>query len=331
MSTDLIPLEQSLTSLGFEAIVQIMPNIQAEVENETSWRVYQQDIKSFASWLQASHIDLTRLTRVDLLNYRKSLSPTYANISINRMFVVARLVVSELVHAGNIKENPLTKKYKPLPTNSETTHVALSDQQAIDLLAAIDTGTIKGKRDYAMVSLMLRCGLRRDECKKVNIGDIKSKMGHTTLDVEDGKGGKPATIKIPPDVLRYLQEYMDALQTKYPRHDARLESPLFLSFRKGDRPSLGEDEHGKIMEKRIDVKAIEATVKDLGNKINVQELTPHGLRATFITLTLEHKATLTQTQYAARHKDPRTTERYQKRKLNLDNNAVDTLSFLARY
>jgi integrase len=61
-----------------------------------------------------------------------------------------------------------------------------------------------------------------------------------------------------------------------------------------------------------------------------EPLTPHGLRATFITLALEHHATLEQTQYAARHRDPRMTERYRKRKFNLDNNAVDKLSFLAR-
>jgi hypothetical protein len=36
------------------------------------------------------------------------------------------------------------------------------------------------------------------------------------------------------------------------------------------------------------------------------------------------------TQYAARHKDPRQTEHYQRRKLNLDDNAVDKLAFLSR-
>ena len=53
------------------------------------------------------------------------------------------------------------------------------------------------------------------------------------------------------------------------------------------------------------------------------KLTPHGLRATFVTLALEGGAKLEQVQYAVGHADPRTTERYHKRKLNLDNNAVD--------
>ena len=55
-----------------------------------------------------------------------------------------------------------------------------------------------------------------------------------------------------------------------------------------------------------------------------------SLRASFITLAMEHQGTLTQVQYAAMHKDPRQTEGYQCRKLNLDDNAVDKLAFLSR-
>lgn len=56
-------------------------------------------------------------------------------------------------------------------------------------------------------------------------------------------------------------------------------------------------------------------------------LTPHDLRATFITLALEGKAPLQVVQYAARHKDPRMTEHYQQRKVNLDDNAVDYIHY----
>ena len=91
-------------------------------------------------------------------------------------------------------------------------------------------------------------------------------------------------------------------------------APLFVRFRKGDRPTqlaLSDD-------------GIEGIVKDRATAVGIH-LTPHGLRASFITLTLEGGAKLQQVQYAAGHADPRTTERYQKRKINLDDNAVDYL------
>ena len=69
---------------------------------------------------------------------------------------------------------------------------------------------------------------------------------------------------------------------------------------------------------------MEKLVKQYGGRIGVA-LTPHVLRASFVTLALENGAALHQVQYAAGHADPRTTERYQKRKLNLDNHASDFL------
>jgi integrase len=72
-------------------------------------------------------------------------------------------------------------------------------------------------------------------------------------------------------------------------------------------------------------KGIEGIVKARAATIGVYDLTPHGLRASFVTLALEGGASLHQVQYAAGHADPRTIERYQKRKLNLDDNAVDYL------
>jgi integrase len=325
----LTDLEQSLLHVGFASIVQILPNIEAEVKSSSSWRVYRQDIKVFVTWLLLTGANLHSISRTDLLTYRKDLQARYSNITVNRMFTVARLVVAELVHDRTISGDPLAKKFKPLPTNEETTHTALDEHQCQQLLAAIDTQTIKGKRDYAMVSLMLRCGLRREEVQQVSLGDFKLKSYHHVLDIQ-GKGDKPATVKIPPDVWGYIEEYMQALQQTHPRKHARLDAPLFISMRKGDRPSMKPDTTGKLVEQRIDIKAIELVVKQLGMAIGVPTLTPHGLRATFITLAMEHGATLEQTQYAARHKDPRTTERYRKRKFNLDNNAVDKLSFLAR-
>lgn len=71
-------------------------------------------------------------------------------------------------------------------------------------------------------------------------------------------------------------------------------------------------------------KLLERLVKRAGTNIGM-DLSPHCLRASFITLTSEGGAQLEQVQYASRHADPRTTQRYRKRKVNLDDNAVDYL------
>jgi site-specific recombinase XerD len=78
-------------------------------------------------------------------------------------------------------------------------------------------------------------------------------------------------------------------------------------------------------------KAIEMQVKTYAVQVCVLErLTPNGLRASFITLTLENGAQQHQVQYVEGHKHPRTIQRDHGRKTNLDNHTVDFLKLQRR-
>jgi integrase len=142
------------------------------------------------------------------------------------------------------------------------------------------------------------------------------------LTIRHGKGDKRRKAKVPVDVMRAISEYLEATGRK----EARNTAPLFIGFRKGK----GQSKHVApgaatvVVEGGIALsyKAIEKIVKGYAASSGITGLTPHGLRASFITLALENGAKLQQVQYAAGHADPRTTERYQKRKFNLDDNAV---------
>jgi len=189
----------------------------------------------------------------------------------------------------------------------ETTHTALSKPQAKDMLESIDQSTKQGKRDYALILMLMKTGLRRAELVALNRADIKMMDGHHVAVIEHGKGDKRRVVKLRVDVYRALEDYLNARGQEG--------ESLFVSFRRGDHPTSC----------RLTDKAVESLVKKYAPRGT--ELTPHGLRATFATLALEAEAPLHQVQYALGHADPRTTERYQRRKLNLDNNAVDVLNF----
>ncbi len=338
MDTQLIPhslsaYEQTLLDISpvSSAIVPCLQTFKDRLHSAASWRVYQQDIKHFVTWLAAEGItDTDTIKKNTMYAYHAHLrtliseatGKPYSNPTINRMFTVARRLLGILAEENAIAENPCKDiNVKKMAVEDETTHIALKDTQAKQLLAQIDRSTNMGKRDYAIVSLLLRTGLRRNEARMLTIGDLHMEQGHYVATIRYAKGDKPGRVKIPPDVWRDIEVYQKSFQRQY----SSLDAPLFISFRRGDHPSIVDGR-----EARIDVKAIETLVKDLGVAIGVPGLSPHGLRATFITLALENKATLEQTQYAARHKDARMTERYRKRKFNLDDNAVDKLSFLAR-
>ena len=63
---------------------------------------------------------------------------------------------------------------------------------------------------------------------------------------------------------------------------------------------------------------VKAALPDLGARV-----TPHSLRHTFATIALEAGASLRRVQYAMGHADPRTTERYDRARENLADNAAD--------
>lgn len=277
--------------------------------DKRSRRIYQHDIQAFVEWMQKRGLTLDMLTRSEMIAYRQHLADAekYSNATAKRMWSVTCRILNEQAKNGILPLN-ITKDIRGFEVEDETTHTALSLEEAKELLKVVDIGTAKGQRDYAILSLMLRTGIRRFECSALDIGSLSMERGHNIATIERGKGRKRRIIKVPVDVKRHIDRYL--LTTEHA--DAPPDAPLFVGFLRGDHPT----------EERISDKLIERLVKRTGKALDI-DITPHGLRASFITLTLEDGAKLEQVQYAVGHKDPRTTERYQKRKLNLDDNAVD--------
>lgn len=276
-----------------------------------SERIYRHDAEVFAGWMLdqgLSRDTLHLLTRSHLIAYRKYLGENYAKATAARMFSVARHILQEYVYRGTLATNPAAG-IKNFSVANETPYTTLKKEEAQVLLKTIDTTKTKGKRDYAILSLLLHTGLRRSECSALNVGDLKQEQGHTIAVVQHGKGDKRGVVKVPVDVVRAIESYLEAAGRK----DIALDAPLFVGFNRGDHPTA----------ERVSDKLLERLVKQAGVKIG-KDLSPHCLRASFIPLTSEGGAQLEQVQYASRHADPRTTQRYRKRKVNLDDNAVDS-------
>jgi integrase len=106
----------------------------------------------------------------------------------------------------------------------------------------------------------------------LDLGDMHQDRGHYIATIRYGKGGKKDEyVKIPPDVMRDIERYQNNFERRYHGLDA----PLFISFRKGDHPSIIQDQKkGQCVEARIDVKAIETTVKDLGHALGLPDAHP---------------------------------------------------------
>lgn len=171
----------------------------------------------------------------------------------------------------------------------------LTSKQAKKVLTSIDRSTLIGKRNYAMIALMLTMGLRTIEVSRANVEDMRNSGDATVLAVQ-GKGHveKDAIILMPSMVEDAIRAYLMA------RKNSDLKEPLFTS--------TSHNNYGK----RMTTRSISGIVKHafIQAGFNSSKLTAHSTRHTAATLSLLNGATLQQTQALLRHKNMQTTEIY---------------------
>lgn len=292
-------------------------------------RAYASDLTELLSVLESWNVGLTAVNRDHLNAYRAwlagesvpGLAPRLAcaPASVSRKVSVTRQFFAEAESRGLIPVNPAAR-LRGFQVSDESKTLGLSRQQARDLLDRIDTTMLLGLRDRALLSLMIRTGLRRMDALGATLGALGEQQGHRTLRVRS-KGNKERLIKIPTEVVRHLDAWREAAGRLRQEVD---KTPLFCGLVKAGRgkemryvlvgdgqQALSESAVWKVVVRR-------AQAAGIGENI-----TPHSTRHTFITLALDAGAPLHKVQVAAGHADPRTTERYWRTKQNLDDNAVD--------
>ena len=71
----------------------------------------------------------------------------------------------------------------------------LTAEQGATLWQAPDKERLKGKRDRALLSLLLACGLRRHEVAELTIDHFQQREGHWAIVDLSGKGGHVRTVR----------------------------------------------------------------------------------------------------------------------------------------
>jgi integrase/recombinase XerD len=82
---------------------------------------------------------------------------------------------------------------------------AIAPEQTQKLLASIDRKNAVGRRDYAIVLLLARLGLRAGEVAAVELNDIDWGAGQLTV---HGKGGRKSEMPLPLEVGRAIAAYL---------------------------------------------------------------------------------------------------------------------------
>lgn len=94
----------------------------------------------------------------------------------------------------------------------------LTREQAKELLAVPDRSTLKGKRDYVILALLVGCALRRNELAELDVETIQQREGRWVLADLEGKGRRIRTVAIP----IWVKQGIDVWTTAAGIEDGRL-------------------------------------------------------------------------------------------------------------
>ena len=214
------------------------------------------------------------------------------------------------VHERAIDQDPCTIVERPKPAASEQNQArALSRAQAAQLLAA---ARARSTLHELLVCLLFFNGLRVSEAAAADVEDLAEHQGHRVLAIR-GKGNTEKNHRVP------LNAPTIAALDRWLHERARIAAgadtgPLLLS------PTT---------RRPLTRQAIYGQINRLARSAGLGELTPHGLRATMVTLALGAGMPLRDVQDSARHADPRTTRRYDRDRHSLNRHAALRLAELA--
>ena len=168
----------------------------------------------------------------------------------------------------------------------------LTAEQGKRLLMTADEASLRGRRDYAMLAVLLGCGLRRAELTGLRIEDLQLREEHCVIANLVGKGGHVRTIPVPDWVKAGVDNWIAAAGITT--------GPLLRSINKA----------GRIWGNGFSPKVIWGVVKDKAATCEFPSLAPHDLRRTCARLCHQAGGELEQIQFLLGHVSVQTPERY---------------------
>ena len=256
-------------------------------------RGYRHAINEFVDWYCSE--PRLAFNRIVVLRYRSHLeSRQLAPGTINLRLGAVRRLAYEAADCGLLSADLAAgiRRVKGVKKLGVRLGNCLTAEQSHALWQAPDHQRLKGKRDRALLALLLACGLRRHEAVALRLDHLQQREEHWAIVDLVGKGGHVRTVPMPDWVRNELNDWLLAAAID--------RGKLFRRVNKVGR-AWGEG---------ITEKAVWHIVKESAKTVGIAQLAPHDLRRTCARLCHASGGELEQIQFLFGHVSVQTTERY---------------------
>lgn len=258
---------------------------------ETSRETYRWGLVRFFKWIRSSGRSLETLSPADIMSFKNSLMKEKLSPLTIGGYVTAVRMFYSWTETSLLYPN-IARSVRPPRGRKGFRKCALSPQESASLLDYLKERSL---RDYAIVNLILRTGLRTIEVSRADIGDVVRKRGKRVLKVW-GKGAdeKDAYVILGQPVWGPIQEYLSQ------RKPSSKTDPLFVTEGKGHK--------GVRMAPRSIQYLCKEALKAIG--LDGHEYSAHSLRHTTGVLILKNGGDWKDVQRVLRHASPATSQIY---------------------
>ena len=231
--------------------------------SQDAQRGYRHAIDEFVDWYCSE--PRLAFNRIVVLRYRSHLeSRRLAPGTVNLRLGAVRRLAYEAADCGLLSADLAAgiRRVKGVKKLGVRLGNWLTAEQGQALWQAPDRDRLKGKRDRALLALLLACGLRRQKAVALTLDHLQQREEHWAIVDLMGKGGHVRTVPVPDWVRSELEVWLAAAGIDRGR--------LFRRVNKV----------GKAWEEGMTVKAVWHIVKESARTIGVAKLAPHDLRRT---------------------------------------------------
>jgi len=283
---------QDIDTVGFQGIEELVDQfINGQDVKISSKLLYRRTLKQYFNWVNLKGYLLYKIARPQLLEYKEELlSSGMSSLTVGSYITSVRRFY-EWTEANKFYPN-VAKGIKSPKRKQQFKKQALLPSQATDLLNYYQD---KALRDYAIINLLLRTGLRTIEVIRASVEDITFKGAQRVLLVQGkGRDEKDNFVLLTDKTYQPLAQYLAT------RGNINGSEPLFTST---SNNSKGE---------RLTTRSISYIAKEGLKAIGLDErsFTAHSLRHTTAVNILRAGGSLETAQFTLRHSNPATTQIY---------------------
>lgn len=261
---------------------------------------YTRDLRLFLKFLKG--MNELKVEHPHMVAFKDHLLKSeYAPKSVNRILATLWSFYDYLIDMGHVEKNPVDR-VKRFKISKDVKTQDLSDQEVIDLLSSIDTGTPSGKLHKAILTLFFTTGMRHREVSHLQFKNLDEENGFTVVRYF-AKGMKEMVTPLNPKAEEALSEYLQWANAE--GYSMNPEDYIFRATKNNRNLPL-------------DPKTLNYIIKRYAKIIGVKgNITIHSARSTVIGMLLDKGHAIERVADFVGHKDISMTRAYNKRRLKI--------------